>query len=102
MHDSLKHELNFAKEQLYLDSAIQNECFVYSNILERQIDELNIQITQLNSIIYKAKADYDSLAKSNKNDRKKAKASTILSGVLCGVGGAGVGAVITAIYFLLK
>lgn len=102
LHDSLQHELDFAKEQLYLDSAIQNECFVYSNILERQIDELNIQITQLNSIIYKAKADYDSLVKSNKNDRKKAKASTILSGVLGGVGGAGVGAVITAIYFLLK
>lgn len=102
LHDSLQHELDFAKEQLYLDSAIQQECVDYSKLLEFQIDELEIQIVQLKSISRKANENYESLLKSNKQDQKKAKASTILSGVLGGVGGAGVGAVITAIYFLLK
>lgn len=102
LHDSLVKELIYANDNAYIDSAIQQECVDYSKLLEFQIDELEIQIVQLKSISRKANENYESLLKSNKQERKKAKASTILSGVLCGVGGAGVGAVITAIYFLLK
>lgn len=85
-----------------IDSMVVNESNEYIAILEKQIDELNKQKVALNAIIEKVNTNYSNLEKYAKKQAKKAKSSNIMTGVFSFLGGAGVGAVVTAVYFLLK
>jgi len=102
LHDSLASELTFAKELMSMDRMIINESSEYIEILEKQIDELNKQKVALNAIIEKVNTNYSNLEKYAKKQAKKAKASNIMTGVFSFLGGAGVGAVVTAVYFLVR
>jgi len=102
LHDSLASELTFAKELMSIDSMVVNENNIYIDILEKQIGELNKQKVALNAIIAKQDTNYSNLEKYSQKQAKKAKASNIMTGVFSFFGGAGVGAVVTAVYFLVR
>lgn len=102
LHDSLVVELTFAKELMSIDSMVVNESNEYIAILEKQIDELNKQKVALNAIIAKQDTNYSNLEKYAKKQAKKSKASNIMAGVFSFLGGAGVGAVVTAVYFFVR
>lgn len=102
LHDSLSKEVSYLKELISIENQLTNENTTYMNILETQITELNTQKANLSTIIDKANKDYDGLINQSKIDKRKAKSKGILIGLVSFSGGAGVGAILTAIYFLLK
>jgi len=69
LHDSLSHELTLAHELMSLDSANVVEHRVYISLLENQIDELNIQKVQLESIINKQRKTIQSAEKAAKRQK---------------------------------
>lgn len=71
LHDSLVNELTLAKELVYIDSLNGLEHQEYITILEAQIDELEIQKTQLNSIIQKQNKAIKSAERSAKRQKLK-------------------------------
>lgn len=101
LHDSLSKEVSYLKELISVETQLTNENTTYINILETQITELNTQKANLSTIIDKANKDYDGLINQSKIDKRKAKSKGILIGLVSFSGGAGVGAILTAV-FLLK
>jgi len=59
---------------------------------------LNTQKANLITIIDKANKDYDGLINQSKIDKRKAKSKGILIGLVSFSGGAGVGAILTAVF----
>lgn len=71
LHDSLANELALAKELVHIDSLNVLEHQSYISILEGQIDELEIQKVQLNSIIQKQNKAIKTAERSAKRQKLK-------------------------------
>ena len=105
-HDSLVHEIEHAKQIISMDSAVNAESNEYIILLQKQVDELNIQIANLEAIKVKQKGDLARLEEEKQNGIARAKRKGTFNGVVAGttsfVGGVGVGGLIVGLYFLLK
>lgn len=105
-HDSLVNELQHAKDIISMDSAVNAESNEYINLLQKQVDELNIQIASLESIKNKQKSDLEKLEAEKQSVISREKRKGTFKGVVAGTtsfaGGVGVGGLIVGLYFLLK
>jgi len=105
-HDSLVGELTHAKETISMDSAINAESNAYIDLLQKQVDELNIQIDSFESIKKKHESDLVRLEEERQigisKEKRKGKFKAIVSGTVSFAGGVGVGCAIVGLYFLLR
>ena len=105
-HDSLVGELTHAKEIISMDSAVNAESNEYIELLQKQVDELNIQIENFEFIKKKHESDLVRLEGERQigisNEKRKGKFKAIVSGTVSFAGGVGVGCAIVGLYFLLR
>ena len=105
-HDSLVGELTHAKETISMDSAINAESNAYIDLLQKQVDELNIQIDSFESIKKKHESDLVRLEEERQSgiskEKRKGKFKAVVSGTVSFVGGVGIGGAIVGLYFLLR
>ena len=105
-HDSLVGELTHAKETISMDSAINAESNDYIDLLQKQVDELNIQIDSFESIKKKHESDLVRLEEERQSgiskEKRKGKFKAVVSGTVSFVGGVGIGGAIVGLYFLLR
>ena len=105
-HDSLVHEIEHAKEIISMDSAVNAESNEYISLLQKQVDELNIQIDNFESIKKKHESDLVRLEEERQSgiskEKRKGKFKAVVSGTTSFAGGVGVGGLIVGLYFLLK
>lgn len=105
-HDSLVREIEHAKEIISMDSAINAESNAYIDLLQKQVDELNIQIDSFESIKKKHESDLVRLEEERQSgiskEKRKGKFKAVVSGTVSFVGGVGIGGAIVGLYFLLR
>ena len=105
-HDSLVSEIEHAKAIISMDSAVNAESNEYINLLQKQVDELNIQIDSFESIKAKQKSDLEKLEAEKQSGISREKRKGTFKGVVAGTtsfaGGVGVGGLIVGLYFLLR
>ena len=89
-----------------MDSAVNAESNEYINLLQKQVDELNIQIDSFESIKAKQKSDLEKLEAEKQSGISREKRKGTFKGVVAGTtsfaGGVGVGGLIVGLYFLLR
>lgn len=85
-HDSLASELAHVYEVSKFDSAIISERYVYTNILEGQIDELNAQIKEFKRLLNEYIEREKKALKQAKKDKFKSNLAYGLGGVSLGAG----------------
>ena len=105
-HDSLVREIEHAKEIISMDSAVNAESNEYISLLQKQVDELNIQIDNFESIKKKHESDLVRLEEERQSgiskEKRKGKFKAVVSGTVSFVGGVGIGGAIVGLYFLLR
>lgn len=105
-HDSLVNEIEHAKEIISMDSAVNAESNEYISLLQKQVDELNIQIDNFESIKKKHESDLVRLEEERQSgiskEKRKGKFKAVVSGTVSFVGGVGIGGAIVGLYFLLR
>ena len=105
-HDSLVREIEHAKEIISMDSAVNAESNEYIELLQKQVDELKIQIAEFELIKKKHESDLVRLEEERQigisKEKRKGKFKAIVSGTVSFAGGVGVGCAIVGLYFLLR
>ena len=109
-HDSLVGELTHAKETISMDSAINAESNAYINLLQKQVDELKIQIAEFELIKKKQEEDLVkveeekqlAIQKVEREQKFKGTKKAVISGTASFAGGVGVGGLGVGLYFLLR
>lgn len=109
-HDSLVREIEHAKEIISMDSAVNAESNAYINLLQKQVDELKIQIAEFELIKKKQEEDLVkveeekqlAIQKVEREQKFKGTKKAVISGTASFAGGVGVGGLIVGLYFLLK
>lgn len=109
-HDSLVQEIEHAKEIISMDSAVNAESNAYIDLLQKQVDELKIQIANFELIKKKHEEDLVkvedekqlAIQKVEREQKFKGTKKAVISGTASFAGGVGVGGLIVGLYFLLK
>ena len=90
-------------------NSIMNGIIIHANMVldyQKQVDELNIQIDNFESIKKKHESDLVRLEEERQSgiskEKRKGKFKAVVSGTVSYVGGVGIGGAIVGLYFLLR